>query len=486
MEFQRLQAGMQALAQQLAGLADPGPDCWIVGGALRDAWLGRPVHDLDLVTPDPMDSVVHLLERHTGRQAFTVNQRFASSRIVSGELEIDITPMHSVDIRTDLLRRDYTVNAVAIPLRKVLSGTMTADDILSVPGSFEDLAAGRLRMISEHNLQEDPLRLLRGFRLAAQLELQPDAETVAAWQRNATLLPNSSGERQREELLRWFGQPGLDTGLLQLAADCGVLWQLFPALRDSVGCVQNHYHHLDVWQHTLLALDKLDELLRQLPAELEAYREDFVKAMEAVPEGGASVLSLTRLALLLHDVGKPATRREEEDGYISFIGHQKTGVELVSGDFTRLRCSGAQHDFLKCMIHEHLRLGFYCATEPLPAKLIYRFIRSLGEATLPQLLHSLADCSAALGSDSEESLRRHISAARQIADNFINDSAVARPPVLLDGNAIMRLLELRPGPFVGRCKKAMLEATAEGLISTEEEAREFILELARTGRGGSD
>src|SRR5690606_31470184 len=121
----------------------------------------------------------------------------------------------------------------------------------------------------------DPLRVLRGFRLAAQLRMEPDSGCREAWRMQAAELARSSGERQREELLRWFSLDTLDTGLLQICADSGVLWQLFPALRDSVGCTQNLYHHLDVWEHTLLALRNLDELKAQLPDVLAQYAPAF-------------------------------------------------------------------------------------------------------------------------------------------------------------------------------------------------------------------
>lgn len=474
---------MQELKVLLAGLPDPGGECWVVGGALRDAWLGRPVHDIDLAVPDPISPVVELLERHTGRNAHTVNQKFASARIVANDYEIDITPLNGDSIEADLRRRDYCINALAVPLSVVLTGNAQPRDVIADPNALDDLEAGRLRLVSAAALTDDPLRVLRGFRLAAQLQMEPDNACREAWRVHAADLRKSSGERQREELVRWFSLAQLDTGLLQISADSGVLWQLFPALSDSVGCTQNHYHHLDVWDHTLLALRQLDGLLEQLPGPLVEFTGTFSQAMAAQLDGGASALALTRLSLLLHDVGKPATRRDEADGYVSFIGHQKVGVELVEEDFRRLRFSTAEQDFLHTMIHEHLRLGFYSDNDPLPAKLIYRFIRTLGNATLPQLLHSLADCAAALGSDSEESMQRHIRAARQVAENYINDSHVARPPVLLNGEEIMRLLSLRPGPAVGRYKRAMLEATAEGWISSPQDAREFLAGLAGdTGR----
>ncbi len=477
----RLLEGLNELTSLLSGLPEPGGDCWLVGGALRDAWLGRPIHDIDLVAPEPLDALVGSLEKFSGSRAFVVNQRFASSRILASGLIIDITPLSASGIEADLRRRDYCINAMAVPLSAVLRGEIRPTDVIADPHALEDLAAGRLRLVSSAALTDDPLRVLRGFRLAAQLGMNPDSGCREAWRLHAPELCRVSGERQREELLRWFGLPQMDTELLQICADCRVLWELFPALEQSVGCTQNFYHHLDVWQHTLLALQELDVLLEELPIELQPFAQHLQSAVSSDLDGGGSVLALTRLALMLHDVGKPATRSPAADGYISFIGHQKVGVDLIAADLERLRLSGAEQDFLHLMIHEHLRLGFYSDNDPMPAKLVYRYIRSLGEATLPQLLHSLADCAAARGEGSAESLRRHLRAAAVIADNYINGSSVAIPPVLLDGTEIMELLQISPGPLIGRYKQAMLEATAEGWIQTPEEAREFVTRLADGG-----
>ena len=114
----------------LAGLPDPGGECWVVGGALRDAWLGRPVHDIDLAVPDPISPVVELLERHTGHNAHTVNQKFASARIVANDYEIDVTPLNGDSIEADLRRRDYCINALAVPLSVVLSGNAQPRDLV--------------------------------------------------------------------------------------------------------------------------------------------------------------------------------------------------------------------------------------------------------------------------------------------------------------------------------------------------------------------
>lgn len=445
---------------------------------MRDAWLGLPIHDIDLVAPEPLEGLLQSLEQFSGSRAFTVNQRFASTRINAGPFEIDVTALSGGSIEADLRRRDYCINAMAVPLGCVLQGKIRMQDVICDPNALDDLSTGSLRLVSTAALIDDPLRILRGFRLAAQLGMEPDHACREAWQLYAGALSEVSGERQREELLRWFGLPELDTDLLQLCADCGVLWQLFAELQQSVNCTQNDYHHLDVWQHTLLAIREFDELLARLPAELEPFDETLLARLQERVEGGGSVLALTRLALLLHDVGKPATRRVEADGHVSFIGHQQLGVDLVEQDLDRLRFSGAEREFLNLMIREHLRLGFYSAHEPLPAKLIYRFIRTMGDATLPQLLHSLADCRAAGGQGSVESLRQHLAAALQVADNFVHGSAVARPPELLDGHDIMELLGISPGPLIGRLKRALLEATAEGLISTADEAREFVVRMS--------
>jgi UTP:GlnB (protein PII) uridylyltransferase len=193
--------------------------------------------------------------------------------------------------------------------------------------------------------------------------------------------------------------------------------------------------------------------------------------------GAATAGTLTRLAMLLHDCAKPQTRAEDEAGNLSFYGHQDAGAELALPALQRLKLSGDELERVLLMVREHLRLGYYSDQAPVPPKLVYRYIRRVGAATPLMLLHSIADCMATQGDWTARALVEHVHAAADILRHYYAADSVAAPPLLLDGNAIMQVLGIKPGKAVGLLKDALLEATAAGEVQTVEEAEAFVRKM---------
>ena len=464
---------------------------YLVGGYLREAWLGRCAEraaetfinrDIDLTAAQPLKETLDAIGRVIGSAPFQLGERFASHRVMAGDFRIDISPRHLDGLAADLQRRDYTVNTLAVPLER-LGERLSEADITAHPAAFDDLESRTLRMVSRENIADDPARILRGYRLAAGCGLTPETATRTAWRELATMAANAAPERLHEELLLWLGAEGGVAKSFDWCARDGVLWQLFPPLEATVGCIQNAYHHLDVWSHTLDALERLDELRRELPEELAPWAGELESAWAEPVSGAASAGALTRLAMLLHDIGKPAAREEVEGGHVAFHGHQEAGVELAAPLLAELKFANDEADFVLLLVREHLRLGFYCDHDPVPPRLVYRFIRRLGEATPLMLLHGIADCAATRGERSEGALAEHLRAAAQILGHYYAGDTVAAPPALLDGHAIMQLLGIKPGPLVGELKEGLLEATATGEVNTVQEARQFVEKLYESTRG---
>jgi putative nucleotidyltransferase with HDIG domain len=453
---------------------------WLVGGWLRDAWWGRPTRDIDLAAEGPLAAALDAIEARLGKRPFLLNERFASHRLVQDDYELDISPLHPDGITADLARRDFTINAWALPL-SFLGDSDVPDMLFSVKlgarDCLKDLGKRRLRMVDRANLADDPLRVLRGFRLLATREMNLEDGTRQALAELAPRIGESAPERIHEELLLWFGAERDITDSVAQAAECGVVWQLFPELEATRGCAQNDYHHLDVWEHTLLCLGELHQLLWAPPAELAQWRAEFQTAWETQLGGEATMGALTRLALLLHDIGKPPTSQRQPDGHISFLEHQTVGAELVAPYLLRLKFSTEEAKFILLMIREHLRLGFYSDYLPLSPRLVYRYVRRLGTATPLAVLHSLADCAAALGPRNTGAMAAHVQAAAEILAHYYAQDEVAAPPVLLDGHAIMALLGIGPGPLVGELKDALLEATAAGEVESVAEAEALVRQL---------
>lgn len=458
-----------------------------MGGWLREAWFGRESRDVDLIIAGELAPALAALGQALGAEPFCLSARFGSWRIVKAGYSIDISAVPD-GLAADLLRRDYTVNTLRLPAEYL--GAAPEEPALHAalachPQALGDLSGRVLRMCSREALEEDPLRILRGYRFCATQGLAPEAQTRSAWRSLAGRLPESAPERLHEELLRWlaapedpgYGVPDLAT-TLGWAAEDGALWALFPPLREAPGCEQNAYHHLDVWSHTLECLRQLERLHTMPPAPLEQWTGGLLSAWDGAVSGQASAGALTRLALLLHDIAKPATRALQPDGRVTFYGHQELGARWARELLGGLKFSGDEIDFVTLLVAEHLRIGFYCDHEPLPPRLIYRFLSRLGEAAPLMVLHALADCAATGGEGAEANWQRHLRAAEVLLRHHFEPSVLSRPPLLLDGNAIMELLGLPPGPRIGEIKAALLEATAAGEVSNVEEAREFAIAFA--------
>jgi putative nucleotidyltransferase with HDIG domain len=443
------------------------PGLRLVGGWLRGACLGRRSYDLDLTCEQPLDEAVAAVAEVLRCKPFALNERYPTRRLVHGKYTIDISQLTGGSVAADIARRDYTCNTLMVRLDK-LGPELTTADIEGHAHALDDIGSRALRMVSAGTLADDPLRILRGYRFCATEGYSPEPDTRAAWKQLAGTLRQSASERIHDELLRWFAAPSVhDT--LAMCADDGVLWEVFPALRAMPDCIQGE--EVDVWSHTLDCLRQLDVLRLNMPPELAPYAEHFAAAWNEKVGSAATAGALTRLAMLLHDCGKPATRAVTEDGRPTFYDHQTVGAELAKPELKALVFSNDERDYILAMVVEHLRLGFYTDDPPpMPPRLIYRYIRKLGRATPLMLLHSIADCMASHGDWTARALEEHIAGARQVIEHYYALDNVAQPKLWLDGDEIMRVFKLRPSKLIGELKDMLLEATAAGEVVGQEEA----------------
>jgi tRNA nucleotidyltransferase/poly(A) polymerase len=447
------------------------PGLRVVGGWLRKAYDGKSTTDLDLTCEQPLESAVAQVAAALGAAPFALNERYPTRRLLAGEYTLDISQLTGGSVDADIARRDYTCNTLMLPLCK-LGADISAADIEGHRQALADLESRTLRMVSADSLADDPLRLLRGYRFCATEGFTPTDDTRAAWKQLAARTRDAAPERIHEELLRWFAADGDIADTLSMCGDDGVLHQVFPSLRELPQCVQAE--GVDVWTHTLECLRQLGLLRADLPAELLPQADNLSAAWDAPVSGAATAGTLTRLALLLHDCAKPATRAVDEHGKPSFHDHQNIGADNLLAELQALKFAGAEIDFITLLVREHLRLGFYTGPDPTPARLMYRYIRRLGRAAPMMLLHSIADCRATHGDWARVAEQQHIVGAAQILAHYYAADGVAAPPLLLSGDDIMQLLKLPPGKLIGELKDALLEATASGEVTVRGEAIGFV------------
>jgi poly(A) polymerase len=488
--------GALALLRRVSALLDEsGTGAYLVGGLLRDIILGRPFADIDIAVDDDGIATAQKIASALGGSFVLLDRENGIGRVVlSGDgttkpWELDFSRLQG-GIEPDLSRRDFTINALAIDLAGLIAnaGNIDVAGIIDPFHGRDDLEKKIIRAVSQDCFRDDPARLLRAVRLAAELGFVIDAGTEALAIKDHELVITVAGERVREELLKLLAVP--DTGgWLRHLDRSGLLTAIIPELTATKGVIQPKEHYWDVFEHTLETVSAVDFVLRQ-----GNWRYAGQEARDSVPwspvlaahfrlevSHGSTRQSMLKVAALLHDVAKPSAKAVGEDGRTHFIGHARLGAEIAIGILGRLRFSSREIKLVEVMVKEHLR-PTQLSNEGMPShRAVYRFFRDAGEAGTDILFLNLADHLATRGPELDLAgwqehtrLTEYILAAHQAQEKL------AAPVKLLNGNDLILSFGLSPGPKIGTILELVKEAQASGEISTREEALALARDRLRT------
>ncbi len=440
-----------------AALQD-GPAAWLVGGVVRDDLLDRPLRDVDLAVQGEPEAAARAVAAHLGGPAFSLSERFGAWRVLDGDrrLVCDISPLQGATIEEDLRHRDFTVNAMAVPLE----GGETIDP----HGGRSDLEAGRLRVLGARAYDSDPLRTLRLVRLVAELGLAPDADTERLTAAAAPRLSEPSPERVFAELRMTVTAPGVLEGL-GLAARLGVLGAVLPELTALKGIEQSRFHHLDVFDHTMEVLRRLIDLEADLPSVFGDLAGPLTVQLDRPLADETTRGQALRMAALFHDVAKPATRGVRTDGKVTFIGHDSAGEDMVGDIFRRLRTSERLRSYVGKLTREHLVLGFLVHQRPLDARTMHSYLRRTEPVEVEVTLLSCADRMATRGRGQEPWIAAHLELARDVMGAALAWRAHGPPAPLLRGNELAQELGIAPGPDLGELLASLEQAVYAGEVT---------------------
>ena len=459
----------QVVLAARAGLATQ-QTAWIVGGALRDGLLGEaPLADLDLVVAEgEAASAARAIAKAAGRSAFPLSEEFGAWRVVGDGWLCDVTPMQGPHIEDDLALRDFTVNAMALPL---FGGALV--DPFDGQG---DLTARTLRLVAPDAYERDRLRPLRLVRFATELGFSVDSRTASATREWGPRVIEAAGERVFAELRRIVVSPRAAEGL-RLAADLHVLGAVLPELDALQGVEQSHFHHLDVFDHTIEVLNGL----AAIDSHLTDYFPEDAQALRAVlDEPLADELTRSeslRFAALLHDIGKADTRRLTESGRVTFIGHDALGADMVRKLCVRLRTSERLREFLAQTTRHHLVLGFLVHERPLSQRAIYRYLKLCSPVEVEVTLLTCADRIATRGKNAEAAIEAHLELARDLMAAALRWRADGPPRPPLRGDELAAELGMEHGPDLGRLLGELEEASYAGEVTTADQAVEYARRL---------
>jgi poly(A) polymerase len=465
-----MSTGLEAVRAALDGSR-----AWLVGGAVRDRALGRQreIADVDVVVEGDPAAAASAVARAAGRAAhFALSEEFGAWRVVSrdGSWQVDLEPMRGETLDDDLALRDFTVNAIAEPL----DGGALIDPL----GGLEDLRARRLRMAGPGAFAADPLRVLRLVRVALELGLQADAETLRAARGQAAELRGVSPERVFGELRRIVASSDALQGL-EMTSELGAMAVVLPELEELRGVDQSRFHHRDVYGHTMEVLERTIELTSgtglsapELAPAIGSHGPEVAELLAEPLADGLTRGEALRWGALLHDAAKPLTREvRPADGRVTFIGHDARGADLSRAVMERLRASERLRSHVAALVRHHLRLGFLVhEPQPLSRRTVFAYLGACSPVEVDVTLLSIADRLATRGERASESIDTHMRLAGGLLADALRWRAEGPPRPLLRGDELAKALGIPTGPRIGELLAELAEAQYAGDLSTPEHA----------------
>ena len=487
-------------------LAQKAPNAYYVGGCLLDSFLGKYSGDIDLALPHKeVKQTAKNLALELDAAVFEMDPEFCVWRITTKEgFQIDLSALEGDNILKDLPRRDFTINALALPTvskpalklktenskTKVLLADINKNALIDLNNGKKAIENKKIIANNPQIFEADPLRLFRAFRIAAERNFEIDEDTLNLIKANASKANKPSGERIQEELKRLMRAPNT-AYYLRVMEDLGLFKKLLPKLADQKNCAECYYGKGGVWKHTLLVVERIEFLLNNL----KLCVPEFYKDLEPFCQDHA----LYKMTAFLHDIAKPETAKMK-DGRLRFFYHEQQGARRAEYFLKDLRYSSLERKLICKMIASHLRPSNLASNEIVTNRGVYKFFKELGPAGIPLLFLCWADYTSYVSMDSlktmlpkaqapvmtieegkslgaEGKTLRHLQMLNLLFTKFFKENQkIILPEKLLDGKDIMRNLKLPSGRIIGIILEHLAEAQVEGKFTNRDEALTYLLE----------
>jgi poly(A) polymerase len=464
---------------------------YVVGGTVRDVILGRPVYDIDFTMSGDALSFTERFAKLTKAKAIILDEEQKSARAIfhHGELYMDFNTIRGNDIIDDLKARDLTINAIAYDFNQLF--TSDEVELIDPCNGIDDLNNRIINLTSPQTIVDDPIRMLRVYRFSATLNFTVSDETLSLISTLSTLLSKVSVERIRDELFKILDVNN-SAKYIKALDNVGIIEQIFPEIISMKGMTQNEYHHLDVWDHSMLSLDFFEQQI--IPDSLQDYSPEIEAYLNFSIVKGRNIKSLLKLAVLLHDIGKPLVRTIDKNGRIRFFDHHFRGAELALNIGIHLRLANRESKFISDIIGYHMYPLSLCTdynkkhiSQRNKERYALRFVQRTEAECLAVLLLSFADLRATKGpwrKDRDlEDLNRLIG---EIAKVYFREKQFPMAQ-LITGDDLMKEFDLSSSPIVGKLLKSIRKAQFEGKLKTRQEALELARKnLRQYGNNGTD
>lgn len=474
------------LAELLNDVRDP---AYIVGGAVRDAVLRRPIKDVDIATAGSGIALAKKIANRLNGDFYALDTGRDVGRALvdspEGKLIFDVAGYRGSDLESDLRDRDFTINALAVNL------TGDLQKVIDPTGGIHDLVNKTVRRCAPTALWDDPIRVMRGVRQSVQLGFRIEPETLKDMRANAPRLMETSPERVRDELIRMLALPK-PVSALRIADAVGVLSVILPELNALHDLQQTPPHVFDAWNHTLAVVDNLYEMLGTMsPRRSEELTAQFAFGLVAVAfsrfrtqleqhlaktwADDRPQRALLMLSALLHDVGKGIVAPASNGTRTIYPKHEEASALITDAKLTDLHFSSAERERVTLVVRNHASEEVW-TRELTPVK-IHHYWRRLGVAGIDVIFVTLSDYLGKVGPNIEQDRWLHaIENAQTLLSAYYEEyTRFVEPPTLINGTELIHRLGLKPSPLVGE----LLQAIREGQVSGDVQTMDDALRVAR-------
>lgn len=440
-------------------------EIYLVGGTVRDYYMGLKSFDRDIIVMDEDAREFSLKVADLFSATFVpldeINKIY---RIVLPDKinYLDITNPVGDSIEKDLMRRDLTINAIAVNIR--------TGELIDISGGVTDIRNKCLNYVNELNFVDDPLRLLRVYRFQALYGFELASETINAVCKYVDLIHKPAVERINHELMALFSGK-FTVKALENMNKTWLLEEIFPFVKELKQVPPNSHHHLDLFQHSIETVNQVQKIYEKASDEIKEH-------LDKIDFGGFSRLAHLKLAAFMHDIGKFSTWTIV-DGKHRFIKHDDVGAKMSVKILRDLHFSNKQIDYISSMIKNHIYPSQVMNSPQITEKIMMRYVRKMEDNSIDAIILAQADRLSARGPEiTDEIVERNIAYLNMLLKFYLEAKETIKPlPKLLSGNDVMDILNIKPSKKLGEIMDALHEAQLSGDVLTKEHAIEFVKKL---------
>ena len=441
-------------------------EIYLVGGTVRDYFMGIQSHDRDIIVMDEDAKDFSLkLQKLFDATFIPLDEENKIYRLVMRDKVnyIDVTNPVGGTIEKDLMRRDLTINAIAVNIK--------TGEIVDISGGVADITNKCIHCANEQNFVDDPLRLLRVYRFQSLYGFDIAPETVQAICKYSNLIKQPAVERINYEILRLFSGKYAHIALENMNKTW-ILEELFPFVKELKQVPPNSHHHLDLLHHSI-------ETVKQIQKLYDNAQDDVKEHLDKVDFGGFSRFAHLKFAGFLHDIGKFSTWTIEEGGRHRFIKHDDVGAKLAAEMLKKMHFSNRQTEYLSMMVKNHIYPSQVMCAQQITDKIMIRFVRKMDTNSIDNIILAMADRLSARGPEITGKIVEHnIKSLDMLLKFYLEMKDNLKPlPILLTGNDVMEILNIKPSPKLGKIMSALHEAQMSGGVTTKEQAVKFVQNL---------